>query len=323
MKKKLNIDEQITDLKQKGVKFDLYSEKDAKKFLQYNNYYFKLKSYARNYPKNPKNNLYVNLDFAYLVELSKIDMYLRKIILEMCLDIEHILKTKMLYDLSVNEKENGYDIVDKYFKAYPGTKLDIDRKAESYSITSDLASKHVKDEDKYALWNVVEILSFGKFVELYILYYQEYDSYNYSTYLGSIKFLRNAAAHSNSLISSLLHPNGMKKFRKTKQLMNALAKAKDISETSRAKKMANPIIHDFVALLFVYNDLLKNVANRDMRDKRMNELNSFFNGENARILKNKSYFEKNQLISEHYKFISAVMKYIMNQNNNPKHKSFF
>lgn len=105
--------------------------------------------------------------------------------------------------------------------------------------------------------------------------------------------------------------------------MNALAKAKDISETSRAKKMTNPVIHDFVALLFVYNDLLKDAANRKMRDKRMGELNEFFNGKNGRILKNKVFFEKNQVIAEYYKFISGVIKYIINQNNNPKHKNYF
>ena len=61
MKKKLTIDEQIEDLKKKGVTFEIMCEEDAKKFLRYNNYYFKLKSYAKNYPINPKNGKYVNL----------------------------------------------------------------------------------------------------------------------------------------------------------------------------------------------------------------------------------------------------------------------
>ena len=42
----------------------------------------KLKSYARNYNMNSQTKKYFNLDFAYLVELSKLDMYIRKIILE-------------------------------------------------------------------------------------------------------------------------------------------------------------------------------------------------------------------------------------------------
>ena len=42
MKKKLTIDEQIADLKEKGVIFNIMNEEEAKKFLRYNNYYFKL-----------------------------------------------------------------------------------------------------------------------------------------------------------------------------------------------------------------------------------------------------------------------------------------
>ena len=320
MKKKLSVSEQIENLKAKGVTFEYMDEDAAMRFLRNNSYYFKLKAYAKNYVKNPKTGKYVHLDFAYLVELSKLDMYLREMILEMCLDIEHLLKTKMLYDMSINDEEDGYHIVQKYFDAYPGTKLSIDQKADVYTVTADLAEKHL--EDRYALWNVVEMLSFGKFVELYTLYYQEYKGINYSTYLGSIKFLRNAAAHSNCLLSSLLHPNGTKKFRKTKELMVALSKVKDVSDSSKTKKMTNPVIHDFVALLFVYNDLLKNSANRKMRDKRMEALDHFFNSEDGRMLKHKEYFAKNQVISEAYKYVSGMITYVMKQNKNPKHKSF-
>lgn len=42
MKKKLTIDKQIADLKEKGVIFNIMNEEEAKKFLRYNNYYFKL-----------------------------------------------------------------------------------------------------------------------------------------------------------------------------------------------------------------------------------------------------------------------------------------
>ena len=322
MKKKLTIDEQIADLKKKGVIFNIMDEDEAKKFLRYNNYYFKLKSYASNYPINPKNNKYVNLEFAYLVELSKIDMYFRKIILGMCLDLEHVLKTRMLYDITCNVKEDGYTIVKKYFFAYPSTKIEITQKANSYNFTSNLAEKHIDDEE-YSVWNLVEVLSFGKFVELYTLYYQEYKTPNYSDYLQSIKFLRNAAAHSNCLLSSIMKPKGAKKFRKTNQLTNALAKAqKEISEHARTKYMSYPAFHDFVALLFVYNDILKEEANRNMRDRTMDELFHFFCEEDGRVLAHRDYFTKNQLITEAYKFISNVIQYIRKQNNNPKHTRY-
>lgn len=240
----------------------------------------------------------------------------------MCLDVEHILKTRMLYDVSRNEKEDGYNIVKNYFWAYPNTKIEILQKANSYNFTSDLAERHSLDEE-YSVWNLVELLSFGKFVELYTMYYQEYKSPNYSDYLQSIKFLRNAAAHSNCLMSSIMKPKGAKKFRKTIKLTNALSQAqKEISLHARSKYMAYPTFHDFVALLFVYNDLLKEAANRNMRDKTMDELHHFFCEKGGRVLKYKEYFEKNQVIAEAYRFISGVIQYIKKQNNNPKHKRY-
>lgn len=91
-KKKLTISEQIEDMHKKGITFHFTNEKDACKFLKHNNYYFKLKSYGKNYDKyltTAKKGQYINLDFSYLQELSILDMYLRKSIISMALDIEN------------------------------------------------------------------------------------------------------------------------------------------------------------------------------------------------------------------------------------------
>lgn len=70
MKQKLSIDELITHMKNKGIKFDIVSEQDARKFLTYNNYYLKLASYRANCDKCSENSQrkgqYQNLDFGYL-----------------------------------------------------------------------------------------------------------------------------------------------------------------------------------------------------------------------------------------------------------------
>lgn len=205
-KVKLTVDEQITDMRTKNVQFEICSIEDAKKFLKYNNYYFKLKSYARNYVVNPQTKKYYNLDFAYLVELSKLDMHIRKIILEMSLDVEHYLKVRLMNDLSNNPLEDGYNIVEVFLQYNPSAQEDIKRKASTYSFCSDLAEKHLNqynEPEKLAVWNIVELLSFGNFMELYTVYYQTYKSFNYIPYLKSIKFIRNAAAHNNCLLSSL------------------------------------------------------------------------------------------------------------------------
>lgn len=68
-------DELISHMKIKGIKFDIVKE-EAKIFLQNNNYYMKLASYRANCDKRKSNGEYINLDFAYLRELSTIDMHL-------------------------------------------------------------------------------------------------------------------------------------------------------------------------------------------------------------------------------------------------------
>jgi hypothetical protein len=113
MKKILTIDELITHMKKKGIKFEKVSEKEAKEFLSHHNYYLKLSSYRFNYPKvgigNNHEGEYQNLDFGYLKELSTIDMHLRYLIMEMCLDIEHAIKVQLIDKVSQNQEEDGYN----------------------------------------------------------------------------------------------------------------------------------------------------------------------------------------------------------------------
>ena len=81
--------------KEKGITFNYVSEENAIEFLKRKNNYYRLAAYRKNYDKrlNGENKgTYINLDFAYLVDLSIIDMHLRNMIIQMCLDIEHDLK---------------------------------------------------------------------------------------------------------------------------------------------------------------------------------------------------------------------------------------
>ena len=74
MKQLLTTDELIAHMKQKGITFQITSEQNAQNFLSQNNYYMKLASYRENYPKytsGTKTGQYINLDFAYLQELSE------------------------------------------------------------------------------------------------------------------------------------------------------------------------------------------------------------------------------------------------------------
>ena len=309
---KLTIEGQIIDLKNKGIKFEIKTEEEAKIFLRYNNFYFKLKSYAQNYEQYQKPELrgkYINLDFAYLVELSKLDMYFRKIIVKMCLDIEHFLIVRLMYDVSNNENEDGYHIINEFLEGHHDILANLYHDADK-SATADLIHKFKESEDEIPIWKMVETISFGRFIELYNMYYGIYGGKNCSSFLGSIKFLRNAAAHNTCLLNSIRRPYRTK-INKTKDIMDILSKIKGLP-TSYKIKMQNPLIHDFVVMLFVYNDLLNYPANRELRKEGMKEVNKLFR---ETFVRHKEWFMKNEVLKDNYEFICLILKYLENLRN--------
>ena len=306
---KLSIDEQIMNMRKKGITFSHSNEEEAKRFLKYNTYYFKIKAYERNYDKyntTPKKGQYINLDFAYLKELSILDMYLRKIILSMVLDIEHALKVQLLFDLTNNPHEDGYTIVKEYL-GQNFTTLKTIRDKIGKSAVSDLIRKRSFEDDNYALWEIVEVLSFGHFIELYQLYYSKYPSKNnFSSYLWSLKFLRNAAAHNNCLLNSLRSPYNVV-LHKNKDILFEISKIKTISEKSRITWMKNPVIHDFVILVYVYLNVIKSSG---IKQHGIDQLKWLFND---RMLRHKDYFEKNISIKECYHFTNKIINTFCNK----------
>lgn len=91
---------QVTYLRDsKGVSFNIMGEAEAESFLSNRNYFFKVKAFGKNYEKyysdGDLKGRYVNLDFAHLVELSRLDKHLRSLVLDLTLDIEHYLKVRI------------------------------------------------------------------------------------------------------------------------------------------------------------------------------------------------------------------------------------
>lgn len=304
MKKiKLSIEEQINHMKKsKGILFNITSEDEAIRFLNNNNYYFKLKSYAKNYDKyirGEKKGKYINLEFAYLQELSKIDMYIRKYIIKITLDIEHFTKTKFIRDISKNDLEDGYLIVEELFDKYPYIKESIKKKVNSDSASRDLVNKY---SDNFAAWNIIEVLSFGDFIKLYSLYYKKYyDNGAMVEFLWSVKFLRNAAAHNSCLLNSLKNP--YTGIRSSKKISTYISKINGVKSEERKRKMKNPIIHDFVVTLYVFHNI---ISSPNLKKATIYELKDLIDN---RFIKNKKYFEKNQIIITNYRFIKKIVDY--------------
>lgn len=300
----LTIKEQIDYMEiEKGILFNITTKEEAFDFLNNNNYYFKLKSYAKNYDRylnGDKKDKYINLEFAYLQELSRLDMYFRKFIIKMTLDIEHFAKTKLIKDCSENKLEDGYSIVADFIIKYPYIEKGIiDKSNSSNSVCSDLIKKY---SDELAIWNLVEILSFGDFIKLYSFYYQKYpNSDSMVNHLWSVKFLRNAAAHNSCLLNTLKSPyTGV---RANKQINTYVSKINGVKKEERIKKLKNPIIHDFVVTLYVFDYFTKNNNTKYSTFKELKDLID------TRFIENKDYFIKNQIIVTHYNFIKKIVDY--------------
>jgi len=124
MRPKLTIPGQIKDMKEAGITFDIVSEIEASRYLDNKTYYFRIKAYAKNYEKyksGEKMGLYINLDFAYLIDLSEIDALLRDLSLKMTTTLEHYLKVKLLSDFNTTY-EDGYEIIQELFNMQPELK---------------------------------------------------------------------------------------------------------------------------------------------------------------------------------------------------------
>lgn len=301
---KLTIEDQIKHMRDiKGIKFELVNEDQAAEFLSSHNYYFKVKAFAKNYNKcSGGDNVgkYYDLEFAYLQELSKLDMCLREAILNISLDIEHFLKVRLLRDMSQNPEEDGYSSVEEFLSWQPNVKDDIANKAKD-SYCEALIEKY---KDHFPAWAFVEVLSFGDLINFCDYYYKNYPTKGICIGdLRIVKFLRNACAHNNCLINNLT--NNSSSFTKSRTVNLQLSKVSGISNSSRLKKMSNRTVHDFVVLLFCFNSI---VTSSNAKKRQLEKLQKLFD---ERFVKHKEYFTNNALLCSNYEFVKKVIDFLV------------
>ena len=300
-KELLSIDEQIEHMKNKGITFIEISEDDAKEFLKNNNYYMKCASYRSNYEKcesGKREGQYKKLDFAYLKELSTIDMHLRYLIMEMCLDIEHAIKVKLIDEVTNNDKEDGYNIVRKFLAADDKFRILKSIKGhKSGEYCKDLISKYYP---YFPVWVFVELISFGDLLYFCSFYEKEYGVQIVNNkFMNTVRDLRNAAAHSNCILNKITE-----RIDSTKQidsdLSNFIKGMSNISKTSRVNNLNYKFANNFITLLYVYDSLMAENA----RQKRYKQIQEFMND---RVVRNANYFRSNTKIVGAYNFHKKVV----------------
>lgn len=288
-------------MKYRGIKFKEISEEEAKIFLNNNNYYMKLASYRANYVKcqsGERKGQYQNLDFAYLKELSTLDMYLRYMIMEMALDIEHAIKVKIIRGVADNPEEDGYNIMKKFLEK--NNNINILKKIKSHKsgeYCKDLIEKYYP---YFPVWVFVELISFGDLLYFTSFYENEYNiKIINNTFMNIVRDLRNASAHSNCILNKMTE-----RIDSTKQINSEISEfvkhMSDVSKQSRKNNLNYKFTYNFICLLYVYDSLMSNTV----KQKRYKQIIEFMDG---RVKKNKNYFLSNSKILGVYNFNKKVI----------------
>lgn len=303
-KPKLSLDGQIEHLKEKGVLFNIMNEAEAKEYLAQHNNYFKLTAYRKNYDKHPdgeNKDKYINLEFAYLVDLAVIDMKLRYRTVHMALDLEHHTKLQLLRKMDEYD-EDGYQVVRDYIdsldekqrKIFDG---EINRnKGNIYC--GDIIAKY---EGAFPVWAFIEIVPFGRLVAFYGFCADRFaDKLMEDTFyrLLTCKEIRNASAHSNCILNNLKARTAT--HRTNDAVTAALMAIEGMNKNFRKNRMSNARIQQVVTLLYTHKDMVESDGIKQSEGEELKKIMD-------RIDKNYDYYSTNPMIKRTFDFLKLVI----------------
>lgn len=316
-------EELVKQLKEsKGVTFRIIDEKNAVSYIKDVNNYLRTASYRKNYVKHTlgeNKGKYIDLDFAYLTELSTIDMHLRNILFKMCVDVEHAIKTQLIAAVENNSDEDGYSFVKDFFDEYSGIYHSIEEKADSiftgqliekyfdlcYVFPSEDISKDTIMKTKILkqncpVWVLVELLSFGDTIKLVNFYNRKYPDCKvnipHNSILQPIKNLRNACAHNNCLLNNL----NVGTTKPNHHISTYIASIKTIGKEERVKKLSCRPLFEIVCLLKTYSEIVSPKV-------KMYGLKALKDFADNRMFIHKSYYANNQVINTAFDFFKKVL----------------
>ncbi len=280
----LSIDEQIAQLKQRGITFNLCPEDEAKTYLSDRTYYFKLRSYRTLFDKRvggKRDGQYIGLDFGHLQALASLDRDLRYALLPLTLDVEHAARTKLMRNVTERPEEDGYSICADYMAALSHDERRR-RKGDVGMLRKDiyccgLLDKYGSDPAKMPAWVLLELFSFGSFAGFYLFCANRWDDRgmrNEHYMLRQAQFIRNACAHSSNMINGfgLVVDDGIE-IGANNAVERALAKT-SLSHRVRTSKMKNPRLKQIATLLYLHSHLVTKGSGRRRAMADMQRLKS-------------------------------------------------
>lgn len=304
IKPMLAANELIEHLDQKGIKFNMISKNDAQKYLEDNNNYFKLVSYRKNFPKyeNGENiGKYIDLDFKMLMDLSIVDMRIRKTMLSIVLDLEHYTKVKLLSQIE-NSSKDGYTIVEEYIQGlknkneYQYLEQELN-KNKTGTYCGDLVTKY---DGEYPIWVFVEIITFGRLIKFYKFVadkMQDRKMIDEYYMLMDVRELRNACAHNNCIINDLKAYTS--RYPANYRVRNEVAKI-GISKKVRDNKLSNIRMKQLITLLYLNKNIVTSEGVLHYQMQILHELKE-------RIEYHIDYYNTNELVQTNFKFLNKII----------------
>lgn len=203
-----------------------------------------------------------NIDFLELIELSTIDFHLRKLVISTMIDLEHIIKVKLMNLFDNNEIKNAKKRINTLIK--DGI-LSI-RRINEISVFDYKYDLYKKYEGKWELWALIEILPFGSLIMLIKNLEVEID--NLKNFYFPLRKLRNEAAHNSLLLCNLRNINHNFDF--TKKIKYILKK--NNFKENEQKSLSIPLLNDLMCMILVMYKFKDNLAIQ----RRIGDLLGFF-----------------------------------------------
>lgn len=309
----MKISKMVPYLKEKNIKFEKCTEIDAEKYLKENNNYYNVTAYKNNFVKYQCGELtgkYIDLDFAYLKDLSIIDYRARLVLFKMIIDIEHYLKIRILNTIEEISEEDGYDLVNLYLEKdfndlkYPRKIHESIRKKVTNEYYQKIFSKYDLNEDtkieNIPIWEFLEIITFGELVNFFDFYTNKYqlEDKKYVFILREVNKLRNAVAHNSCVLSELGKKDNL--HRADTLIINYLKEC-GIGKENRNNKLSNSRIRQITYTLYMFNIV---VSSEGVKNNVKHDVTKLFY---ERIILNGKYYINNELLKSIYSYFDKII----------------
>lgn len=244
------------------------SEADAAAYLTDTNNYLRTASYRKLFPtqvEGPRVGQYINLDFAYLIELSAADRKLRDVLLGIVIDVEHFAKIELLRCLET-ENEDGHAIVSDYLERHPRVLGGLQaraREGERHDVYSgDLIARYLND---MPAWVMLEVVDFGTFADFWLFCAERWGDEEMRQVhfpLKSAKALRNACAHNSLLVHGLDARDAPANFPTSLLISDSLNAHGMRNSRTRRAKLKNLRVAQIAAALWSLDHFCKRPSTR-------------------------------------------------------------